>query len=129
MSSYIQITLRLACHDPAVHQRLAPDGGEARAVYDSVEQARCEALGANRMSGMRDNLGAMLEDKYHRGKYDEIRERADAPIEDAIALMVRERLTGQKPPESAGQIVDLWRDHIEGKAGRDLDNLSDVPKH
>ena len=120
------MALRLACHDPKVHQQLAPDGGDARAVYDSVEQARCEALGANRMSGMRANLGAMLEDKYHRGKYDEIRERADAPIEDAIALMVRERLTGQRPPDSAGRIVELWRDHIEGKAGRDLDNLYDA---
>jgi hypothetical protein len=33
--------------------------------------------------------------RYHRGgKYEEITDRADAPLEDAVALMVRERLTG-----------------------------------
>ena len=92
------MALRLACHNPALHRRYAPDGAEARSVYDAVEQARCEALGATRMSGVRANLDAMLEDKYHRGNFEDIRDRADAPIEDAIALMARERLTGMKPP-------------------------------
>jgi len=120
------IALRLACHDAATHRRYAPEGGQAKSVYDAVEQARCEALGSSRMEGVRSNLAAMLQDKYHRGEYEDIRERADAPIEDAIALMVRERLTGMKPPKSAGRIVDLWRDHIEQKAGKDLDHLADT---
>ena len=118
------MALRLACHDAAVHRRLAPDGQAARAVYDAVEQARVEAIGARRMAGVARNVSAMLEDRYHRGgKYEEITDRADAPIEDAIALMVRERLTGLKPPPAARKIVDLWRDFIEERAGRDLDGL------
>ena len=80
------MALRLACHDAGVHRRLAPDGQAARAVFDAVEQARVEAIGARRMSGVADNLSAMLEDRYHRGgKYEEITDRADAPIEDAVA--------------------------------------------
>ncbi len=76
------------------------------------------------MSGVADNLSAMLEDRYHRGgKYEDVTDRADAPIEDAVALMVRERLTGIKPPPAASKIVDLWRDFIEERAGRDLDGL------
>src|SRR5215212_9412751 len=118
------MALRLACHDTAVHRRLAPEGQAARAVYDAVEQARVEAIGSRRMSGMASNLSAMLEDRYHRGgKYEEITDRADAPVEDAVALMVRERLTGLKPPPAAAKIVDLWRDFIEERAGSDLDNL------
>src|SRR5919112_2600637 len=118
------MALRLACHDAAVHRRLAPEGQAARAVYDAVEQARVESIGSRRMSGVASNLSAMLEDRYHRGgKYEEITDRADAPVEDAVALMVRERLTGQKPPEAATKIVELWREHIEAKAGSDLDNL------
>jgi len=119
------MALRLACHDPAMHRRLAPDGQAARAVFDAVEQARVEAIGSRRMSGVAYNLAAMLEDRYHRGgKYEEITDRADAPLEDAIALMVRERLTGLKPPPAAAKIVDLWRDFIEERAGRDLDGLA-----
>src|SRR5436190_11969602 len=95
------IALKLACHDPLVHRKLVPGGQQARAVFDAVEQARVEAIGARRMSGVAKNLTAMLDDKFHRGKFDDITDRADAPIEDAIALMVRERLTGQAPPPAA----------------------------
>jgi cobaltochelatase CobT len=118
------IALRLACHDPAVHRQNAPRGKTARAVFDAVEQARVEALGARRMSGVAVNLSAMLEDRYHRGNYQEVTDRADAPLEDAIALLVRERLTGATPPASSKKIVDLWRDWIEDRAGKDLTRLT-----
>ena len=60
----------------------APGGQKARAVFEAVEQARVEAIGARRMDGVADNLAAMLEDRFHRGKFDEITDRADAPIEE-----------------------------------------------
>ena len=119
------MALRLACHDASVHRRAAPEGDAARAVFDAVEQARVESIGSRRMAGMAGNIGAMLEDRYHRGgRYEEITDRADAPLEDAVALMVRERLTGLKPPKAAEKIVDLWREQIEQKAGEDLDRLA-----
>jgi cobaltochelatase CobT subunit len=40
-----------------------------------------------------------------------------------MALMVREKLTGRQPPESAGQVVELWRDFVEDKAGDILGSL------
>ena len=117
------IALKLACHDPAVHRRQMPTGQQGRAVFEAVEQARVEAIGARRMYGVAQNLGAMLDDKFHRGKFDDITDRADAPIEDAVALMVRERLTGQAPPPAARKLVDLWRPFIEERAGGELDRL------
>ena len=118
------MALRLACHDATLHRRVAPQAQAARAIFDAVEQARVEAIGARRMEGVADNLSAMIEDRYHRGgKYEEITDRADAPLEDALALMVRQRLTGRKPPQAAERIVDLWRDFIEDRAGRNLDGL------
>jgi cobaltochelatase CobT len=117
------IALKLACHDPKVHRKLVPGGQQARAVFDAVEQARVEAIGARRMSGVANNLAAMLDDRYHRSKFDEVTDRADAPIEEALALIVRERLTGMSPPAAAARLVDLWRPLIENRAGRDLDRL------
>ena len=117
------IALKLACRDPLVHRRLVPGGQQARALFEAVEQARVEAIGARRMSGVARNLSAMLDDRFHRGKFDQVTDRADAPIEEAVALMVRERLTGQAPPAAARKIVDLWRPLIEDRAGRDLDRL------
>ena len=100
------IALKLACHDPGVHRRQMPGGQQARAVFEAVEQARVEALGARRMEGVAHNLSAMLDDRFHRGKFDDITDRADAPIEDAVAMLVRERLTGQAPPPGAK--ARLW---------------------
>src|SRR5260221_842712 len=117
------IALKLACHDPLVHRKLVPGGQQARAVFEAVEQARVEAVGARRMSGVANDLSAMLDDRFHRGKFDQVTDRADAPIEEAVAMMVRERLTGQAPPPAAKKIVDLWRPLIEDRAGRDLDRL------
>ncbi len=118
------MALRLACHDVDVHRRLSPRTAAARAVFESVEQARVEAIGARRMEGVAQNLDAMIEERFQRRRYADIRERGEAPIEQAIALIVRERLTGQKPPKNAQKLVDLWRPSIEQRAGRDLDKLA-----
>jgi cobaltochelatase CobT len=117
------IALKLACHDPGVHRKLVPGGQQARAVFDAIEQARVEAIGARRMAGVATNLSAMIDDRFHRGKFDEVSDRADAPIEEALAMMVRERLTGMTPPPAAKRVVELWRPLIEDRAGRSLDKL------
>src|SRR5258707_11137386 len=61
------IALRMACHDPAVHRRLAPGGQQARAVFEAVEQMRVEAIRAPRMQVVSSNLLAMLDGKIPRG--------------------------------------------------------------
>ena len=118
------IALKIACHDPNVHRKLMPGNPQAKGVFDAVEQARVEAIGSRRMTGVAKNLTAMLDDHFHRGKYDEITDRADAPLSDALAMMVRERLTGLPPPTAACKVVDLWRPFLEDKIGTRLDQLS-----
>ena len=119
------MALRLACHSPSIHRRMLPEGETAKAIFEAVEQARVEAIGARRMNGVASNLSAMLEDRYHRGNYAEISDRADAPIEEALAMLVRERLTGEQPPAGAKKLVEIWRDFVEKRAGRELARLSD----
>src|ERR1700709_2208092 len=120
------IALKLACHDPKVHRKLMPGNPQARGVFEAVEQARVEALGSRRMAGVAKTLSAMLDDHFHRGKFDEITDRADAPLSDALAMLVRERLTGLAPPAAARKMVDLWRPVLEDKIGTRLDKLTKV---
>jgi cobaltochelatase CobT len=117
------MALRLACHSDAVHRHHAPHNPAARALFDAAEQARVEAIGARRMEGVAANLTAMLDDRYHRAPFSEAREREEAPLEDAVAMLVRERLTGLKPPSGAARMVELWRPVVEGKAAAELDGL------
>jgi cobaltochelatase CobT len=115
--------LRLSNHDAGVHAKYRPEGKNARAVFEAVEQARVEALGANAMPGMADNLAAMLHDRYQKKTITRSTDRKDAPLEEAVALIVRERLTGAPPPQNARLLVDLWRPWVEEKAARTLDHL------
>src|SRR5579863_5046835 len=117
------MSLRLACHNETIHRRHAPQNPAARALFDAVEQARVEAIGARRMEGVATNLTAMLDDRFHKSPAADARDRDEAPLEDAVAMMVRERLTGLAPPSGARRIVDLWRQAIEDKAGPELDRL------
>jgi cobaltochelatase CobT len=117
------MSLRLACHNDAIHRRHAPQNAPARALFDAVEQARVEAIGARRMEGVAQNLTAMLDDRYHKSPAADARDRDEAPLEDAVAMIVRERLTGLTPPPGAKRIVELWRQTVEDKAGGDLDKL------
>ena len=133
------------CRDPRLGGQLGPDGRlprreSARAagavrrsgasrIRGGGKAARIEALGANRMPGMAANLTARVEDQYGHGRYAEITERADAPLEDALALIVRERLTGAAPPETARAMVDLWRPWIEERAGRTLARMDKLAEN
>ncbi|MEQ8266864.1 MAG: cobaltochelatase subunit CobT [Parvibaculum sp.] len=118
--------LKLAHHDEKLNATLQPEGGNALAVFDAVEQARCEAIGANQMAGVSQNLAAALEQRCAARGYDRITSREEAPLSEAVALMVREKLTGEAPPPSAQKLVDQWRSWIEEKAGTDLDRLHNL---
>ena len=102
-----------------------PPPGPARTEFEAAEKARVEALGSTRMAGMARNLTARLEDQYSHGRFTNPMERAEAPLEDALALIIRERLTGQKPPISTHGVVDAWRPVIEGKGGKVLKRLEE----
>ncbi len=117
------IALNIGCHNNKIHQRIVPPPGPARTVFEAAEKARVEALGSTRMAGMAKNLTARLEDQYSHGRFKNPMERAEAPLEDALALIIRERLTGQAPPASTLGVVEAWRPIIEGKGGKVLERL------
>ncbi len=116
--------LRLAHHDVAAHDRLAPAGAEARAVFAALENARCEAIGARALAGVGDNLSAALEKTIADKGYDRLSAKDAAPIGDVAALLLRERLTGRTPPPSAAGIMEAWRDELEERAGASLDAMA-----
>jgi len=115
--------LRERHHDARLHARGAPADANARAVFDAVEQARVEALGSRAMAGVRANLTSALEMRLRSDPLTRARTRAEVPLASALGLIVRERLTGEKPPIIAEGGLALVRDWIEEKAGSDLDAL------
>jgi cobaltochelatase CobT len=117
------LALTAAVHDNKIHRRLAPQAGQARSVFEAAERARVESLGSNRMQGMAENLTAKTEDLYAHGRFADVKDRSEAPLEDALALIVRERLTGLPPPATAKALVDIWRPWIEERASKSLNRM------
>jgi cobaltochelatase CobT len=116
--------LRLANHSDGIHNRYMPQGKNARAMFEAVEQARIEAIGSNAMPGVAKNLSAMLDDRYTRTVVNRSSNRRDTPLEEAVGLILRERLTGEAPPAAVKPYVDLWRKWVEDKAHGNLDTLA-----
>jgi cobaltochelatase CobT len=117
--------LRLAYHDEKTHSTYVPPGSSARAIFEAAEQARVEAIGANAMRGVAGNLDASLQARLTQKGYARVRDRNEAPLAEAVALMVRERLTGRAVPSSGEAILEVWREQIESKAGKELEQLFD----
>ncbi len=116
--------LKLRHHDERTHRRNAPEDEVARAVFDSAEQARVEAIGARSLAGVRANLEQLTQMRLRTDPLTRARNRDEVPLASAIGLIVRERLTGQAPPEAALAGLEFVSDWIEEKAGADLDSLA-----
>ncbi|MDF2365714.1 cobaltochelatase subunit CobT [Sneathiella sp.] len=114
------IALRKRYHDDGMHARYAPEGGDAKAVFDAIEQARVEAIGAGRMKGVADNLFNRWDSHCKECGFDRIYDKAEAPIAEVLGLLAREKLANIPVPESAQSMVDLWRAEIEEKSGDDF---------
>ncbi|HLO19904.1 MAG TPA: cobaltochelatase subunit CobT, partial [Sphingomicrobium sp.] len=72
------MALRLRYHDDAVHSKRVPGNALARSVFEALEQARVEALGARRMAGVAANLTAMLDEQYRRQGFERMTERTES---------------------------------------------------
>ena len=114
--------LKLRHHDAALHSKGAPGDAVARAVFDAVESARVEALGSRGYQGIADNLQTALDVRLRSDPITRARTRDEAPLSTALALLVREALTGRAVPEAARAGVEFVRDWVEGRT--DLSALS-----
>ncbi len=116
--------LRIRHHNAKLHVKTAPSDDRARAIYDALEQARIEALGAIEMKGVEQNLNAVLENKANRLGYHNQKDRHNDTLPDALHAIVRADLTGETLPPAAQNLADLWRPWITEKLG--LDNFSEL---
>ncbi|MBC7521529.1 MAG: cobaltochelatase subunit CobT [Sandarakinorhabdus sp.] len=115
--------LRRLHHDAKIHAVDQPDAGLARDIWNAVENARVEALGATEMAGVAKNLDRMTEMRVRADPIVRARVADEVPLATALGLLVRERLTGAPVPKIAEGAIDLVRDGIESAAGGHLDEL------
>jgi cobaltochelatase CobT len=110
-------------HDAPTHARYAPQGAMARELYEAMETARCEALGARDMPGTAGNIDAKIGVDADRLGYAEISDRSQAPLSTAAGYLIRHLATGRELPTGAKNVMELWQGFIEEQASGTLENL------
>lgn len=117
------IALRLRHHDAATHSKNMPSGDVAPLMFEALEQARVEAIGARRMIGLSENLATAMETRFRQQGLHRVKERTEATLPEAVRLLAREKLTGAPPPPSGQAIYDQWKPILDKKIGHALDKL------
>ncbi len=118
--------LRHKFHDAAVDARYMPQGQMAKDLFDAMETARVEAVGARYMPGTASNIDAKIGNEARRKGYDQITKASDVPLSVAAGYLVRHLATGRPLPAGADNVMELWRGFIEDQAGGRLDHVTDV---
>ncbi|MEC3861928.1 cobaltochelatase subunit CobT [Mesobacterium sp. TK19101] len=119
------LALHRRYHDGATHARYAPQGEMARELYEAMETARCEAMGARDMPGTAGNIDAKIGHDADRRGFGQIKEASEAPLATAAGYLIRHLATGRDLPPAAQNVMDLWRGFIEEQAGGTLEDLGD----
>jgi cobaltochelatase CobT len=113
-------------HDKSTFSRYAPPGDMARELFEAMETARCEAMGARDMPGTAVNIDAKIGWEATRRGYGQIREASEAPLSVAAGYLIRHLATGRDLPADAANVMELWRGFMEDQAGSGLDNIGEV---
>ena len=119
-----RFALRIRFHDETFHRNHRPQSGVARDVFDWVEEARVASIGSYLMKGVQKNLHAQLEQHCVDQGFDQIEDQSQAPLGEAVGLLIREKIIGEPCPPGAGKVLEFWRDYIEDRIGDRLENLS-----
>jgi cobaltochelatase CobT len=120
------LALRLRHHDDAVHAARMPARREAKDVYDALEQARVEVIGSRHMEGVAQNLRARLAEECETEGYDRMTRKDQLPVAAALALLARERMSGEPSPAAARQVLDLWRNSVGDVADTALAEMANA---
>jgi len=118
--------LRHKFHDPKLSSRYMPQGQLARDLFDAMEGARIEAVGARYMPGTAGNIDVKIQTEALRKGYDQVTQASEAPLATAAGYLIRHLATSRELPPAAGNVMELWRGFIEEQAGENLERLEQV---
>ena len=120
------LALHRKYHDGATHTRYAPQQGIARELYEAMETARCEAMGARDMPGTASNIDVKIAHEAAGRGYGDITSTEQAPLPVAAGYLIRHLATGRDLPPAAANVMELWRGFIEQSSGDHLDSLQEM---
>ena len=118
--------VRLRYHNPALQPHSANFSPQALSVANILEQARCEALGAQRLSGLGSNVGAYLGVQCKEKGLHTAKSQSDVPLADVIHLLAHEKLSGKPLSATSQKVAAVWRPLVEERLDPHLGKLKEL---
>ena len=100
-------------HDADIHRKHQPNAFAAQTVFAMAEQLRCEAHGSRNLPGVQLNLDASMQQHYARVLANDSLSRDSMPMEEAIALKLREKIMQRPLPAAAEKMLEPWSDWLD----------------
>ena len=121
------LSLRVAHHDEKTFARSRPESEDARRMFDAAERARIESIGRAR-HGRRGRQPGKLPWNIvcERAGYLRMEDRQAIPMEDALEMVLRERLNGRPLPKAAEHVAGFWREEIQSRSDGALEEIEEL---
>lgn len=114
--------LRKRFHNRSIFEKYCPEGKVARDIYEVLECARCEAIGAKYMPGTAVNIDHKIEEEAIT-KITQKKDNNASLLAASVGYLFREYATKRALPNTAKKILDEWYTFIDEKNTKQLDNL------
>lgn len=111
-------------HREKLYRQHVPEARKARDIFDALERARVESIGAENMKGLAKNIQLRTELRCLKSGYANLSDKQEPPLGEILGLMLRRHLTGEKPPSSMKKLMAKWEPWVLARIGHGLDQLS-----
>ncbi len=119
--------LRNRYSNDRIYNQYLPKGELVAKIYETMESARCEAIGITDMPGTASNINSRIANEATRNGYDNSASNFNDFLSEAVGLYIKEILTKKPSPEATSKLLDYWRPIIEEQTSGSLENLeSDI---
>tara|TARA_B100000686_G_scaffold240186_1_gene248657 strand:- start:8805 stop:10625 length:1821 start_codon:yes stop_codon:yes gene_type:complete len=117
------LALKFKNHNLEIHNSIKPKSKNSNNIFNSIEAARYESLGIIEYKGIKNNIKNNIIKKYKKTNLSKNLKKEEVAFEDAVQIIMQEKLTNQKLPNELKQISNAWRDDLEPIIKENIDDL------
>mgnify|MGYP001374053007 FL=1 len=103
--------LYIRYHDESIDQKYAPKGDIALNLFNEMEKARCEAIGASIYPGAAKNIENKIE-KESKKFFEKSEPNQKFPLQDSLRLLIKKKTLHYKLSKNSQKGLDMWEDFI-----------------
>ena len=116
----------LLLHNKNIHSKHSPSEPNAKKIYDKAELARVEAIGSIKMTGVKNNIDAKINNYFEINELNNIEKFDEIPTAEIIYLLLRKEITGGNLPASSENMMKKYGKYIDSKISTNIQKAKNL---